>query len=143
MLAPVEARPLERELHQLPHAVSLAGGDYIVVGSIGLQHHPHRLYIISGESPVALSIQVAEAKLSVQAVLDAGHAVAHLARDELQPATRRFVVEEYPGAGKEVVALSVVNGDVVAVHLGDAVRAARVERSRFCLRHLAHLAEHL
>ena len=43
----------------------------------------------------------------------------------------------------EVVALAVVHGDPVAVHLGDAVRGPRVERGALGLRHLLHLAEHL
>jgi hypothetical protein len=54
--------------------------------------------------------------------------VGDLVGDELQAATRAFVVEENARAAKEPVALAVVDGDPVAVDLGDAVGAARVER---------------
>ena len=53
------------------------------------------------------------------------------------------MVEEDPRRGVEVVALPVVDGDPVAVDLGHAVRAARVERRRLALGNLLHLAEHL
>ena len=43
----------------------------------------------------------------------------------------------------ELVALAVVDGDPVAVDLGHAVGAARVERRRLALGDLLHLAEHL
>ena len=48
-----------------------------------------------------------------------------------------------PGHGEQVVALAVVDRDVVREHLRHAVRAARIERRQLGLRHLAHLAEHL
>ena len=72
-----------------------------------------------------------------------GDAVGDLAGDELQAAARRLVVEEDPRAGEEVVGLAVVDRDVVAVDLGHAVGAARVEGRALVLRRLAHLAEHL
>ncbi len=53
------------------------------------------------------------------------------------------MVEENSGAGEQPVALAVVHGDVVAVGLGDTVRAARMERRRFGLRDLANAPEHL
>ena len=43
----------------------------------------------------------------------------------------------------QVVALAIVDGDPVAVHLRDAVGAAGVKRRRFGLRDLGDLAEHL
>ena len=54
-----------------------------------------------------------------------------------------FVVEQYPRARVEPVALAIVDRDEVAVHLGHAVRAARVKGGRLALRRLAHPAEHL
>ena len=47
-----------------------------------------------------------------------------------RPRRGRLVVEEDPRAGEHVVALAVVDRDVVAVDLGHAVGAARVERRR-------------
>ncbi len=78
-----------------------------------------------------------------QAELDARDAVGDLAGDELQAAARRLVVEEDAGDGKEVVALAVVDGDVVAEDLGDAVGATRIEGRHLVLRHFAHAAVHL
>src|SRR5207248_228443 len=48
-----------------------------------------------------------------------------------------------PAAGVQAVGLAVVDGDPVAVDLGHAIRAARIERRRLALRRLHHLAEHL
>ena len=66
-----------------------------------------------------------------------------LTGDEFQAAARAFMVEENARDGKQVVGLTVIDGDPVPVHLGDAVRAARVEGGGFTLRHFVHLAEHL
>jgi hypothetical protein len=53
------------------------------------------------------------------------------------------MVEQDARAGKESVALAVVDGNVVAIHLCDTVGAARVKRGALGLRRLPHLAEHL
>ena len=53
------------------------------------------------------------------------------------------MIEQYSGYAVHPVALAVVDRDPVAVHLGDAVGAAGVERGALLLRHLDHLAEHL
>src|SRR5262249_28602415 len=66
-----------------------------------------------------------------------------LAGDELQAAARRFVVEENARAGEQAVTFAIVQGDVVAVDLGDAVGAARVKRGGLALGRLEDLAEHL
>ena len=58
-------------------------------------------------------------------------------------AARTLVVEQDARAGVQAVALAVVDGDVVAEHLGAPVRRARMERRHLGLRGLAHLAEHL
>ncbi len=52
-------------------------------------------------------------------------------------------LKRMPETAIEVVALAVVDGDVVREDLRDAVGAARVERRQLGLRHLAHLAVHL
>ena len=64
-------------------------------------------------------------------------------RHELQPAPRTLVVEQDAGAGEQVVALAVVDGNPVAVDLSDAVGAARVEGGLLGLRHFLDLAKHL
>ena len=40
-------------------------------------------------------------------------------------------------------ALAIVDGDPVGIQLGDAVRAARIERRRLVLQRGLHLTEHL
>src|SRR5579863_3624596 len=75
--------------------------------------------------------------------MNAGDAVRHLSRDELEAAPLRLVVEEDAGDRVQAEAFAIVDGDPVAVHLRDAVRAPRVERRELVLRRLLHLAEHL
>ena len=75
--------------------------------------------------------------------LDPRHAVGDLAGHELEAAPRRLVVEQDARAGEQVVALAVVDRDVVPVDLRHAIRAARIERRLLALRHRPHLAEHL
>ena len=79
----------------------------------------------------------------LQPELDTGGGIGHLAGDELDAALGTLVVEQDARAGEQVVALAVVDDDVVTEHLGAAVRAAGVERGQLGLRGLAHLAEHL
>src|SRR5690606_16393616 len=81
--------------------------------------------------------------LVCQPQLDSRRPVRDLVRDEFQAAPRALVVEEDARAAEDVVALAVVDRDPVAVYLGHAVRAARVEGRRLALRDLYDLAEHL
>ena len=53
------------------------------------------------------------------------------------------MIEEDATDREHVVALAVVNGDVVAIDLGDAVRRARVERGRLALGYFEYTAVHL
>src|SRR5215217_2448126 len=122
VLPPVEPHMAERSLHQVPHAVSLAGSDHVVLGSGLLQHPPHRVHVIPGKAPIAASVEVAERDLLRNAELDARYPVGDLAGDELDASPRRLVVEEYATDCVQVVRLPVVHRDPVAVHLGYAVR---------------------
>ncbi len=119
----------EGDLDQAVDRVGDAGGDHVVLGALLLEHPPHRLDVVAGEAPVAAGVEVAQRQVLAQAELDAGHPVRDLARHELEAAPGRLVVEEDPRAGEEAVGLAVVDRDVVAVGLGDAVGAARVERA--------------
>ena len=133
----------EGQLHQAADRVGDAGGDHVVLRLVLLQHPPHGVDVVAGEAPVAARVEVAQGERVGHAQLDAGHAVGDLARDELQAAPRRLVVEEDPRAGEEVVRLAVVDRDEVAVDLGHSVGAARVEGRALVLRRLEHAAEHL
>ena len=62
----------EGELDQLPHRVGVPGADHVVAGLGPLQHAPHGLDVVAGESPVAPGVEVAQADLAFQAQLDAG-----------------------------------------------------------------------
>src|SRR5690606_35243709 len=127
VLLVVEADVAERDLAELPHRVGLAGGDDEVARLVLLEHPPHGLDVVPREAPVALGVEVAEAQLLGHAEADLGDGVGDLAGHELEAPARALVVEEDAGAGVEVVALPVVDRDPVAVELGDAVGAARVE----------------
>ena len=54
--------------------------------------------------------------------LDPGDGVRDLARDELEAATGRLVIEQNPRDGEKAVALPVVHRDVVSVYFRDPVR---------------------
>src|SRR5262249_46667596 len=99
--------------------------------------------VVAGEAPVAVRVEVPERERVGEPERDPRDAVADLARDELQAAARRLVVEEDARHRKQVVALAVVDGDVVPEHLRHAVGAPRVERRELGLRHFTDLAEHL
>ena len=103
-----------------------------------------RAHVVRRPAPVALRRRgcPARSSRSSPSLIRATPSVI-LRVDELQAAARRLVVEQDAGDGVQAVALAVVDGDPVAVHLRHAVRAARVERRRLALRHLADLAEHL
>jgi hypothetical protein len=140
---PGEARRLEGGLHELAHAVRLAGREHVVAGFVALQHGVHAGHVLPGVAPVALGVQVAKPQLALLAVLDARHRQADLAGHELRPAQRALVVEQDARAGVQPERLAVVHGDPVPVHLRHPVGAARVEGRALVLRDLADLAEHL
>ena len=123
--------------------MALAGRDDKVVGLVLLQHHPHRAHVVAGEAPVALRVEIAEMERVGEPELDARHAVGDLAGHELEAAARRLVIEEDARHREQVVALAIVDGDVVREDLRHAVGAARVERRELGLRDLSHLAVHL
>jgi hypothetical protein len=123
--------------------VALARGDDVVVGLVLLQHQPHRANIVARETPVALRVQIAERQRIRKSQLDPRDAVGHFPRDEFQTAARRLVIEQNSRSGKQVVALAIVDGDVVREDLGDAVRASGIKRRELGLRNFANLAEHL
>ena len=137
------AGALERHAHKVAHGFSAVGSQHKGVGLIGLQHAPHALHILPGETPVALGIQVAQLQHIELAQLDLGHTVGDLARDKLTAAQRALVVEQNAAAAKNVVALAVVHRHPVGIQLGHTIGAARVERGRFLLRNRLHLAKHL
>lgn len=134
---------LESDLAHVAHGGSDTGGHHVVVGLVLLQHQPHGFDVVPGKAPVALGVDVAQAQFLLLAELDAGHRVGNLARDELDAAQRRFVVEQDAAGGVQAEALAIVDGDPVAIELGHAVGAARVERRVLVLALGLDQAEHL
>ena len=134
--ARVEAHDPERDLDEVAHRVRLAGRHHVVVRDWLLEHAPHRLDVVAGEAPVAAGVEVADDELGRLAERDARDALRHLPGHELATAARALVVEEDARAGEQAVALAVVDRDVVAVDLRDAVRAAGMKRRRLALRRL-------
>jgi hypothetical protein len=98
---------------------------------------------VAGVAPVAFGVEVAEEELLLQAHLDAGEAARDLAGDECGSAQGRLVVEEDAVAGVHAVGLAVVDGDPVAIELGDGVGRARIEGRGLALRDLVDEAVEL
>lgn len=81
-------------------------------------------------------------EMGLQTRLDPGHPTGDLPGHEGLAAARGLVVEENPVYREHPVRLTVVDGRPVRIHLGDAVRAPRVERRLLVLRRRCR-AEHL
>src|SRR5712692_4607779 len=150
LLAHAPAAPLERQpdlarrrVHEVAHAVLLAGGDDEVLGLLLLQDQPHHLDEVARMAPVALRVEVAEEEALLQPQLDARQRARDLARDEGLAAHRALVVEEDPVAGVHAVGLAVVHRDPVRVELRDRIGATGIERCGLGLRRLAREAVEL
>ena len=70
------------------------------------------------------------------------HAVADFAGDKLPPAQRRLVIEEYAGAGEDIVTFPVIHGNPMAVGFCHAIGAAGPKGRMLVLGLLVDLAEH-
>ena len=89
----VELQIPEGGNQKVPHAVSFSRGYHIVVGLVGLKHHPHSPSVVAGITPVALGIQVAQGKLLLKADFDPSCCTGDLSRHEVFATTRAFVIE--------------------------------------------------
>ena len=118
----------------------LAGREDVIVRLVLLEHPPHPLHVVAREAPVAERVDVPHEEFALEAELDATRRPRHLARHERLAATRRLVVEEDAVRGEDAVRLAVVLDRPEPVELRDGIGAARIERRRFPLRHLLHLA---
>lgn len=139
---PIEPDMVEGDLYEFANGVGFAGADDIVIRGVLLKHEPHGADIIASEAPVPAGIEVTEAKFGLESELDLCDSIGDFASDELKSPAGRFMVEEDAGAGEEIVAFAVVDGDVVAIDFGDAIGRAGIEGSVFALRDLEHLAVH-
>src|ERR1700682_1953207 len=112
-----EAGLVERALAALAHGVRLARRDHVVLGGVLLEHQPHRFDVVLGVAPIAFGVEVAEADLLGDAVLDRRRVPGDLAGDELKATAWPLVVKKYPRRRMQVVGLAVVDGYEVAVGL--------------------------
>ena len=108
-----------------------------------LEHAPHGIDIVPSESPVTLSIEIAETNFGIEPELDSGDTISDLAGYEFEAAARALMIEKNSGASVHSVTLSVIHRDPVSVEFRYAVGAARIERRRFFLRDFNNLSEHL
>ncbi len=113
--------------------MGLAGGDDVIVGTLLLEHEPHRLDIIPGKAPVALGLEIPEVELLLETEFDPGRRPGDLPGDKGLSAAGGFVVEEDPVAGENPVGVPVIADDIVGVNLGSGVGALRLKRGRLAL----------
>ena len=113
--------------------MGFAGGDYVVVGLVLLEHEPHGLNVVFGEAPVAFGVEVAHEDLLLLSGDNAGDGAGDFAGDEGFAATGGFVIKQDAVAGKKVVGFAVVDGLPVGVHFSAGVGAAGVEGGVFLL----------
>ncbi len=139
----IQADRREGQPHEIAHVMRAPGRDHEVVGSIVLQHQPHRANVIAGKTPITLRIEVAQPQLVRHTEFNSRNAVANFARDELFAPPRRFVVEQDTADGKQVVRLAVIYRDPMAVQLRHAVRRTRIIRRCLILRNRLDFTEHL
>src|SRR5438105_962160 len=78
----------ERHLAQLAHRSRVSRSDHEVVRHVLLEHQPHRLDIVAGETPVASRFEGPEPDFLLLTEFDARHRVGDLARHELGAAPR-------------------------------------------------------
>src|ERR1051325_4650461 len=139
---PIEADVAKGFLQEFAHGMGFAGGDDVIIGLLLLEHQPHGFDVFFGVTPVALRFKVAEVKFVLQAGEDLGDRTGDFAGDEGLAAPRRLVIEEDAVGGVQAIGLAVVDGDPVSKDFGHGVRAARIKRGVFGLRHFADFAVH-
>src|SRR5260221_8666856 len=131
----------ECSLDQFLNGVRLSSSDHVIVGIILLQHQPHRANVVSSKTPVALRIEIAEAKFVGKSEFDFCSIVCYFPSNKFHTAPWRFVVEKDAAVRVQAVALAVVDGDPVPINLSNTIRTARVERRVLALRNFLNLAE--
>ena len=134
----------ERDLDQLAHRVADAGGDDVVVRRRPAAASATSRARSRRQSPSRAARRGCRAPACRPgpSLMRATPSVT-LRVTNSRPRRGDSWLNRMPGHGEQVVALAVVDRDVVREHLRHAVRAARIERRQLGLRHLAHLAEHL
>src|SRR5258706_13439299 len=111
----------------------LARCHHVIVRGVLLKHEPHGFHVVSGVTPIALRVEIAEKQLLLQPALNAAECARYFARYKRFPPPWGFVIEENAVAQEQFISLAVIHAVPVRGHLADAVRTARVERRSFIL----------
>ena len=106
---------VEGDLAALAHRVGLPGRDHVVLGDVALEHQPHRFHVVLCIAPVAFRVEVAQAQLLRQPVLDRRRVPGDLAGDELQAPAGGVVHDQptHPGAEDAALGLDVEHPFIV------------------------------
>ena len=112
---------VEGDFNKFANGVSFASADDKIISGILLKHKPHGANIIASEAPISARIKVAQAEFRLESEFDLSDCIGNFAGYELKASARRFVIEEDARASEEVVAFAVVDGDVMAIGLGNAI----------------------
>ncbi|TQD77653.1 hypothetical protein C1H46_036814 [Malus baccata] len=134
VVSPVQSHVPKRHLQELLHRVRLLRRHHVVVRLLLLQHHPHRLHVVAGKTPVPRRLQIPQKQLALQSLLDPTHGPGDLPGHEILPPPRRLVVEQNPVAREQPVCLAVVHGVPMRRAFRNGVGGSGVERRRFGLR---------
>src|SRR5579875_675730 len=123
--------------------MALAGGNDKVVGLCLLENQPHRFDIVSGKSPVALSVKISQRELVLQPDFDPRGAARDLTGNEVLAAPRRFMIEQDAVGSEHPIGFAIIAGLPMRINLGAGVGTAWMEGGGFTLRNLRRLTEHL
>src|SRR5581483_9788084 len=88
ILFPVELEAIEDHLEEVFHRMGFAGGDYVVVRIVLLEHHPHCFDIVARESPIAFGVEIAQSQRALQAYFDSCCRPRDLSCDKVLSASR-------------------------------------------------------
>ena len=112
---------VECDFNKFANGVSFASADDKIISGILLKHKPHSANIIASEAPISAGIEVAQAKFGLETKFDFSYCIGNFAGYEFKASARRFVIEEDARASEEAVAFAVVDGDVMAIGLCNAI----------------------
>src|SRR5665213_56978 len=143
------ALPLEAHAHyqrgthgELAHRVLFAGGNHKVLGFGLLQHEPLRTHVVTRMAPITHRVEITQKNALIQPLMEARQSARDFARHKGLAADRRLVVEQDAIARIQTICFAIIDRDPIRVHLGGAVRRARIERGSLPLRDFLDLAEH-
>src|SRR6202034_1259862 len=94
------------------------------------------------ESPVSLSVDIAEPQCLLQSRVDPGYSIRDFASDKFDPPQGRFMVEQDAARCVKLKTLPVIDGAPVSKKFGDTIGASGVKWCVLVLYRLSNFAEH-